>query len=143
MRQGETAAQIAWKYGFSDVGTVWHHPDNRELAKSRPNPDVLKPGDKVSIPPHKAALFKLPADQETIRYTGFFGNDPDGKSFLGDGGEVDRGREVLAAIKDDQAWLAAAATWSCRRIAWRGASPRRRPHSLKGILPEAQGCRDA
>jgi len=65
VRQGETAAQIAWKYGFSDVGTVWHHPDNRELAKSRPNPDVLKPGDKVSIPPHKAALFKLPADQET------------------------------------------------------------------------------
>jgi len=65
VRQGETAAQIAWKYGFSDVGTVWHHPDNRELAKARPNPDVLRPGDKVSIPPHKTAVFKLAAEQET------------------------------------------------------------------------------
>jgi N-acetylmuramoyl-L-alanine amidase len=65
VRQGETAAQIAWKYGFADVGTVWHHPDNRELAKARPNPDVLKPGDKVAVPPHKAAVFKLAAEQET------------------------------------------------------------------------------
>src|ERR1017187_1044761 len=65
VRQGEMAAQIAWKYGFSDVGTVWHHPDNRALVKARPNPDVLRPKDKVSIPPHKAAVFKLAADQET------------------------------------------------------------------------------
>jgi hypothetical protein len=65
VRQGQTAAQIAWKYGFAAADVVWNHPDNRELAKARSNPNVLRPGDKLAIPPHKAAVFKLAAEQET------------------------------------------------------------------------------
>jgi len=65
VRQGETAAQIAWRYGFAGVDPIWHHPDNRELARARPNPNVLRPGDKMAIPPHKAAIFKLAPEQET------------------------------------------------------------------------------
>jgi hypothetical protein len=64
-RQGETGAKIAWKHGFADVSVIWQHPDNRELAKARTNPNVLRPGDKLTIPPHKVAVFKLAAEQET------------------------------------------------------------------------------
>jgi N-acetylmuramoyl-L-alanine amidase len=64
VRQGETAAQIAWRYGFADVKAIWDDPGNRELAKARPNPAVLRPGDCVAIPPRKVAMFKLPPEQE-------------------------------------------------------------------------------
>jgi hypothetical protein len=65
VRQGETAMKIAWRYGFADIKALWDNPDNRELAKARPNPAVLRPGDKVAIPPHQAATFKLAPEQET------------------------------------------------------------------------------
>jgi N-acetylmuramoyl-L-alanine amidase len=65
VRQGETAAQIAWRFGFADVKVIWDDPGNRELAKARPNPAVLRPGDKVAIPARKVAVFKLAPEQET------------------------------------------------------------------------------
>jgi len=32
------------------MGTVWKHPKNAELRKSRDNPHVLQEGDKLFVP---------------------------------------------------------------------------------------------
>jgi N-acetylmuramoyl-L-alanine amidase len=31
--------------------TIWNHPSNLELRRTRKNPNVLQPGDRISIPP--------------------------------------------------------------------------------------------
>ena len=50
VKQGESVAGIAKKYGFSNWLTIYNHADNAELKQKRPNPNVLYPGDKVVIP---------------------------------------------------------------------------------------------
>jgi hypothetical protein len=50
VQQGECLTRIARRYGFSDYKVVYNHPDNAELKKKRPNPNVLKPGDRIQIP---------------------------------------------------------------------------------------------
>ncbi|GAC1457373.1 MAG: hypothetical protein PVSMB1_07140 [Gemmatimonadaceae bacterium] len=50
VQQGEYLALIARKYGFHDWRTIYDSPDNADLRKRRPNPNVLYPGDKVHIP---------------------------------------------------------------------------------------------
>jgi hypothetical protein len=50
VKQGEHLSQIAKRYGFRDFRTVWEHPDNAALRKTRPSPNVLLPGDVVQIP---------------------------------------------------------------------------------------------
>jgi hypothetical protein len=47
---GEHLPGIAAKFGFSSFRTIFDHPENAELKKLRPNPNVLVPGDKVFIP---------------------------------------------------------------------------------------------
>jgi hypothetical protein len=48
--QGECLASISVQYGFF-WGTLWDHPDNAELKKLRADPNILRPGDVVVIPP--------------------------------------------------------------------------------------------
>lgn len=48
--QGETLLTVAHHYGFRDWHAVYDHPDNAALKSSRPNPDVLNPGDQIFIP---------------------------------------------------------------------------------------------
>jgi len=50
VEQGEYLASIAKDYGFSDWHTIYDHPQNADLKKRRPNPDILFPGDEVFIP---------------------------------------------------------------------------------------------
>ena len=50
VKQGECLAKIAKRYGFLDYRKVYDHPDNAELRKKRPNPNLLFPGDRVVIP---------------------------------------------------------------------------------------------
>jgi len=50
VQQGEYLSSIAKKYGFSDWQTIYNHPENADLKKVRPNPDVLCAGDVVVIP---------------------------------------------------------------------------------------------
>jgi N-acetylmuramoyl-L-alanine amidase len=50
VKQGEHLTSIASMYGFRDFRTVWLHPDNSELRALRRNPNLLFPGDEVSIP---------------------------------------------------------------------------------------------
>lgn len=50
VRQGECLSRIAAQYGFANWKTVYEHPDNADLRRKRPNPNVLFPGDIVKIP---------------------------------------------------------------------------------------------
>ncbi|MEZ4297448.1 MAG: peptidoglycan-binding protein [Polyangiaceae bacterium] len=47
---GDHLARIAARFGFFDERTIWDDPANAELRKLRPNPEVLLPGDVVTIP---------------------------------------------------------------------------------------------
>lgn len=48
--QGEHVTRIAQQYGFTDYRIIWDHASNADLKKTRKNPDVLLPGDRISIP---------------------------------------------------------------------------------------------
>lgn len=48
--QGDCFSKIARRYGFADYRLLYNHPDNAELKKKRPNPNVLRPGDHIHIP---------------------------------------------------------------------------------------------
>jgi N-acetylmuramoyl-L-alanine amidase len=53
VRPGECLTVIARQYGFLDYRTVYEHPDNQDLRKKRPDPNILFPGDVVAIPQRK------------------------------------------------------------------------------------------
>ena len=50
VKQGEHLTQIAQKYGFRDLQTIWNDSANAELKSLRKNPNVLYPGDVLQIP---------------------------------------------------------------------------------------------
>ncbi len=50
VKPGECFTRIAERYGFSDYKALYDHPDNAELKKKRPNPNVLHPGDRIVVP---------------------------------------------------------------------------------------------
>lgn len=49
VQQGECFATIARDHGFRR-DTLYDHPDNADLKKKRPNPNILYPGDEVAVP---------------------------------------------------------------------------------------------
>jgi len=51
--QGECLASIAKKYGFLDWQVIYNDSQNVSLRQTRPNPNVLCPGDEVFIPDKK------------------------------------------------------------------------------------------
>jgi N-acetylmuramoyl-L-alanine amidase len=53
VQQGECLSRIAKAHGFVNWRTIYEHADNSELRKKRPNPNILFPGDEVSIPDPK------------------------------------------------------------------------------------------
>jgi LysM repeat protein len=48
--QGEHLSLIAEKHGFHNYQTVWDDPANADLKSKRQNPNVLYPGDQLTIP---------------------------------------------------------------------------------------------
>jgi hypothetical protein len=62
VQQGDHISSIAEQYGFADYRTIWDHGDNASLKQDRPNPNVLFPGDAVTIPDR--------LDKKELRATG-------------------------------------------------------------------------
>ena len=55
---GECLVRVAWHY-LLECKTVSDHPDNQELVSKRKDPDMLFPGDKVTIPDQKPKSWVL------------------------------------------------------------------------------------
>jgi hypothetical protein len=65
---GECFLSLARQYGFADARTLYEHPENAELRRTRPNPALLAPGDQVFIP-EKRAKQAVCATEATHRFT--------------------------------------------------------------------------
>jgi N-acetylmuramoyl-L-alanine amidase len=65
VEQGEYLASIAKDYGFSDWRTIYDHPENADLKKIRPNPDVLFPGDQLFIPDKTQKRESCPTEKKS------------------------------------------------------------------------------
>jgi hypothetical protein len=50
VQQGENLTLIALRFGFRDHQPIYDHAKNADFKRSRPNPDVLHPGDRIFIP---------------------------------------------------------------------------------------------
>lgn len=48
--EGDHLTRIAEQHGFGDIHAIWDHPLNAELKGLRGNPNVLFPGDLLTIP---------------------------------------------------------------------------------------------
>ncbi|HEX7832947.1 MAG TPA: peptidoglycan-binding domain-containing protein [Thermoanaerobaculia bacterium] len=50
VEDGESIPTVALRSGHF-WETIWDHPDNATLVSTRPDPNILVPGDQVSVPP--------------------------------------------------------------------------------------------
>jgi len=60
VKSGECLALIAHQYSVADPMRIWNDAANADLKKSRGNPDLLFPGDRLSIPDAKPKSLSLP-----------------------------------------------------------------------------------
>ena len=77
VRPGETLSSIARQFGFSTWRDIYYNPANPSLRARRPDPDQLRPGDQIMIPPSPqairqvlqerlASLMRLRQDSDTL-----------------------------------------------------------------------------
>jgi hypothetical protein len=55
----ETLSSIGAKYGFRDWTLIFRSACNTELRKLRPRPEMIRPGDKLFIPPNPVQVRAL------------------------------------------------------------------------------------
>ena len=53
VQQGECISSIALQNGFADFRTIWDHPENGDLKRRRPDPNILLASDQVFVPNKK------------------------------------------------------------------------------------------
>jgi hypothetical protein len=68
VKQGDHLTKIAREHGFADYRTLWDHPSNANLKKKRQNPNILYPGDVVSIPEEKEEKKVTGSTEKRHRY---------------------------------------------------------------------------
>ena len=59
---GDSIPSIAEDYGHF-WETLWDHPENSELRSRRKNPNILAPGDEVTVPPLRVKDYHCATDQ--------------------------------------------------------------------------------
>lgn len=50
IQQGENLLAIAKQHGFRTIKAIYHHPANAAFRERHPNPDILTPGEALTIP---------------------------------------------------------------------------------------------
>lgn len=109
VRQGETVIGLAEEHALKDWKAILDRPENAELKKKRPDPGILKPGDRVFIPnrelrEHPSAVdahhkFVKKAPQAWIRVVV---KDADGQPYAGKQYELTvAGKTVSGALGGD------------------------------------------
>ena len=66
VEQGEHISRLAEKYGFARHETIWEDPANAELRALRGRPEVLLPGDVVTIPDRAEKQVTVPTTQRHV-----------------------------------------------------------------------------
>jgi hypothetical protein len=56
VRQGDCLSSLAARHGLPDWHVIYDAPENEELRKLRPNPNLIYPGDRVFIPDRRPKL---------------------------------------------------------------------------------------
>ncbi|NMR27387.1 LysM peptidoglycan-binding domain-containing protein [Pseudoalteromonas sp. NEC-BIFX-2020_015] len=57
--QGETLLRIARQYGYKTSTALYNHSSNAEFRALRPDPNLIYPGDKITIPSKKEKFMPL------------------------------------------------------------------------------------
>ena len=65
VKQGESLSKIARTYGLASYQALYEAPENATLRANRPNPNVLFPGDEVTIPDHREKTVMIRAGKLT------------------------------------------------------------------------------
>lgn len=99
VKAGEGLSEIAERHGFF-WRTLWEHPDNDELREVRETPEVLLPGDRVTIPTLRARDATVATDKRhTFRRKGVPAKvivnviDPQGRPLEGKRYEIEIGAQ--------------------------------------------------
>jgi hypothetical protein len=64
---GDCLSTIAEDFGFADYRSIYEHPSNAGLRKRRPNPNLICPGDIISIP-DKTGRFEARATEASHEF---------------------------------------------------------------------------
>ena len=63
VQQGECLSSIALEYGFSSYEKIYNHADNAEFKQARPDPNLIFPGDRLTIPDKIVKAFSCATGQ--------------------------------------------------------------------------------
>jgi N-acetylmuramoyl-L-alanine amidase len=65
VQEGEWLSKIAAKFGFTDFHEIYDHDQNAHFRELRPNPNVIKKGDRLWIPTEHVAVLEPPQGSAT------------------------------------------------------------------------------
>lgn len=70
IQQGDTLLRIAKQFGLGCSKALYMHPSNAEFRQLRPDPNLVYPGDQITIPDDKPSLFSgLPDRRHVFVYS--------------------------------------------------------------------------
>lgn len=64
VKPGECLSSIAALYHVEDAQKLYNDPANAKLKAKHPNPNLLDPGDEITIPDSAKKTFKLETDKQ-------------------------------------------------------------------------------